>query len=133
MLVGYSKCFVKKKKKKNTRRIPIITLLYSLKLHHEKRPLSMKTDNIKKRQRCDNGSSVNANKVSSTSSTTSNVSKKKNHRVMEEPLTTTVTFDTKYQYMEDVIPATSSSSSSSLSDNYSPFGQFGLTLTHQPI
>ncbi|KAI8883355.1 hypothetical protein K501DRAFT_333383 [Backusella circina FSU 941] len=27
-----------------------------LKLHHEKRPLSMKTDSIKKRQRCDHGS-----------------------------------------------------------------------------
>jgi hypothetical protein len=92
----------------------------------------MKTDNIKKRQRCDNGSSLNANKISSV---TSNVSKRKNHRVMEEPLTTTVTFDTKYQYMEDVVPSNSAtSSSSSLSDsNYSPFGQFGLTITHQPI
>jgi hypothetical protein len=94
----------------------------------------MKTDNIKKRQRCDNGSSANANK---TSSMAANVSKRKNHRVTEEPLTTTVTFDTKYQYMEDVIPsnsAPSSSTSSSLSDsNYSPFGQFGVTITHQPI
>src|ERR1700753_4325917 len=37
---------------------------YSLKLHHEKRPLSMKTDIIKKRQRYENGPSAPKGKSS---------------------------------------------------------------------
>ncbi|KAL7308543.1 hypothetical protein PS15m_011733 [Mucor circinelloides] len=103
-----------------------------LKLHHEKRPLSMKTDNIKKRQRCDNGNSTNNKSNISTNNTLSTATKKKN-RVMEEPLTTTVTFDTKYQYMEDIIPTENNNNNNNTPSNYSPFGSFGLTLTHQPI
>ncbi|CEP13867.1 hypothetical protein [Parasitella parasitica] len=104
-----------------------------LKLHHEKRPLSMKTDNIKKRQRCDNGNSTGGKSSSSTNNTLSSANKKKN-RVMEEPLTTTVTFDTKYQYMDDIIPTNNNTSNdNNTTTNYSPFGSFGLTLTHQPI
>ncbi|GAA5803893.1 hypothetical protein HPULCUR_009378 [Helicostylum pulchrum] len=94
-----------------------------LKLHHEKRPLSMKTDNIKKRQRCENNTTKQATQP--TTATT-----KKKNRVIEEPLTTT--FESKYQYMEDVVPTTSTSSTTS-SAEYSPFGTFGLTLTNQPI
>ncbi|OBZ81609.1 GATA-binding factor A, partial [Choanephora cucurbitarum] len=90
-----------------------------LKLHHEKRPLSMKTDNIKKRQRCDNG---NTNKSISAASSQSQVKKK--NRIAEEPLTTTVTFDTKFEYTNH---------KSSPTEDYTPFNTFGLTLTHQPI
>ncbi|CAO3611041.1 unnamed protein product [Mucor fragilis] len=103
-----------------------------LKLHHEKRPLSMKTDNIKKRQRCDNGNSTNNKSSTSANNTLSTATKKKN-RMTEEPLTTTVTFDTKYQYMEDIIPVENNNSNNNTPNNYSPFGSFGLTLTHQPI
>lgn len=93
----------------------------------------MKTDNIKKRQRCDNGNSANNKSNPSASNTLSTTNKKKN-RVMEEPLTTTVTFDTKYQYMEDIIPTDNTyDNNNSTTTNYSPFGSFGLTLTHQPI
>ncbi len=89
-----------------------------LKLHHEKRPLSMKTDNIKKRQRCDN----------TTKPTPLQTTKKKN-RPVEEPLTTTVTFDTNY-YMD---VSTNQQQQQEQQEEYSPFGSFGLTLTHQPI
>lgn len=95
----------------------------SLKLHHEKRPLSMKTDNIKKRQRCDNGNSMNKS-ISSTASSHSQVKKK--NRTAEEPLTTTVTFDTKFEYTNHKLSPTEDS-------DYTPFNTFGLTLTHQPI
>lgn len=80
----------------------------------------MKTDNIKKRQRCDN-----AAKSSSSSSVPqpTTVTKKKN-RVVEEPLTTTFE-STTYQYMQDVVPSNTT--------EYSPFGTFGLTMTNQPI
>ncbi|KAI8354078.1 hypothetical protein BD560DRAFT_357540 [Blakeslea trispora] len=94
-----------------------------LKLHHEKRPLSMKTDNIKKRQRCDNGNSMNKS-ISSTASSHSQVKKK--NRTAEEPLTTTVTFDTKFEYTNHKLSPTEDS-------DYTPFNTFGLTLTHQPI
>lgn len=77
----------------------------------------MKTDNIKKRQRCDN----NATKSVPQPSTT--VTKKKN-RIVEEPLTTTFE-STTYQYMQDVVPSSNT--------EYSPFGTFGLTMTNQPI
>ena len=93
----------------------------SLKLHHEKRPLSMKTDNIKKRQRCDNG---NTNKSISAASSQSQVKKK--NRIAEEPLTTTVTFDTKFEYTNHKPSPTEDS-------NYTPFNTFGLTLTHPSI
>lgn len=92
-----------------------------LKLHHEKRPLSMKTDNIKKRQRCDNSNSAKA--------ITASADKKKN-RTVDEPLTTTVTFDSNYTFMED---QQQQHHQQQQQQEYSPFGSFGLNLTKQPI
>lgn len=60
MHVACSKClFALKKKEKKTNET-----IFSLKLHHERRPLSMKTDIIKKRQRYESNHAHQARKHS---------------------------------------------------------------------
>lgn len=78
----------------------------SLKLHHEKRPLSMKTDNIKKRQRTEQTSN-NENKLKER--------KKMNNKSVE-------TKETTYQFMEGIIHTSKTENSS----EYTPFSSFGI-------
>ncbi|KAI7904000.1 uncharacterized protein BX663DRAFT_506051 [Cokeromyces recurvatus] len=105
-----------------------------LKLHHEKRPLSMKTDNIKKRQRCDNSNNNNRSSTMITSIISNNRNKKKDPiMLIDEPLT----FDTKYEYMEDMRLSSNLASLPSFSSSVNDLNKntFKLTLAahQQPI
>ncbi|ORE10162.1 hypothetical protein BCV72DRAFT_286264 [Rhizopus microsporus var. microsporus] len=83
-----------------------------LKLHHEKRPLSMKTDNIKKRQRSEHSSSQD-NK--------SKEKKKSGNKHPESQSSSSSKGTTTYQFMEGIIH-TSKNESNTEHAHFSTFG-----------
>lgn len=63
--------------------------MYSYKLHHERRPLSMKTDVIKKRQRYESSHARQA--------------RKSNHKKLKEEQQITMQSDPSFMLMDDVL------------------------------
>lgn len=107
MHVVFSKYFFLQKTDFELQGANLLMFTQSLKLHHEKRPLSMKTDNIKKRQRTDN-SSNNENRLKER--------KKTANKSIE-------TKETTYQFMEGIIHLNNKNETNS---EYSPFSSFGV-------